>query len=191
MIVVVGSLAGRREPDRIAADGLAALIALAAAGSGQAVQVVGRVGDDPQADAVLQDLARGGVGHAAILRDAAHATPMVGPDSEGSGEPPAGRPEVEGADIDLALRYLTDFRVLVLTDVATQSVVTVAAQAVDWGEAALIVVRAPGGSLPAGLPNDAVTFEIAPDETDGAFATRVASMAVALDVAPAGSSTPR
>ena len=52
----------------IVADGSSVRIAKAIAGAGRSVQIVGRVGDDAAADAVLQDLARAGVGHVAILR---------------------------------------------------------------------------------------------------------------------------
>src|SRR6476661_586577 len=51
-------------------------VALAAARGGAAVQVVGKTGDDETADGVVLDLARGGVGHVALLRDSARATPI-------------------------------------------------------------------------------------------------------------------
>ncbi len=70
------------------AGGLAAGIALAAAAGGAEVQLVGKIGDDPSGDAVLLALARGGVGHLAVLRDAGHATPIAAPRA----------PEVEPAD---------------------------------------------------------------------------------------------
>jgi hypothetical protein len=76
VIVVVGSPIGRFQDDIVVAGGMASRVALAAAGTGRTVQLVGRTGDDPTADAVVLDLARGGVGHVALLRDSARATPM-------------------------------------------------------------------------------------------------------------------
>ena len=58
------------------AAGTASQIALAAAASDRSVQLIGRICDDPTADAVLIDLARGGVGHVALLRDVSHPTPL-------------------------------------------------------------------------------------------------------------------
>src|SRR5215212_7995950 len=78
MIVVAGSPAARLLESGAVAGGLAATIAIAAAKDGAAVEIVGRVGDDGTGDAVLQDLATAGVGHVAILRTAAEATPLIG-----------------------------------------------------------------------------------------------------------------
>ena len=102
MIVVIGSpvLVGDG-----AALGPGATAAVTAAAAGSSVQLVGKVGDDAGGDEVLLALTQAGVGHAAILRDAAHATPRTGP----------GLP-LEAADVELALRYLTEFRVVVLAD---------------------------------------------------------------------------
>lgn len=54
--------------------GLTAAIASTAAAAGAAVQVIGKVGEDPDGDAVLLALARAGIGHVATLRDPAHRT---------------------------------------------------------------------------------------------------------------------
>lgn len=176
MIVVIGSLLGRREADRIVADGLASRIAFAVASHGRSIELVARIGDDQSADAVLQDLARGGVGHVAILRDAAHATPIAG-----SGVMTTDHSEVEGADVELALRYLTDFTVIVLSGAPAESIVTAAARAAEWGEAALVVIRDTRDDLPAEVPDDAIILVHIRDESSAAFATRVADLAVALD----------
>ena len=76
----------RREPatrpgesGALVAAGLAADVALAAAAAGAPVQIVGRVGEDAAGEAALLDLARRGVGHVAVLRDAARATPVDQP----------------------------------------------------------------------------------------------------------------
>src|SRR4051794_9544275 len=84
MIVVIGSPIGRLAGASITAAGLPSRIALSAAGAGYRVQLVGRVGDDPTADAIVLDLARGEVGHVALLRDATMATPLEKPEREGS-----------------------------------------------------------------------------------------------------------
>src|SRR6478752_2431859 len=85
MIVVIGRPTGRVADGAIAASGMASRVALSAAGAGRAVQLVGRVGDDPTADAVVLDLARGGVGHVALLRDGTRATPLEPPDPDATG----------------------------------------------------------------------------------------------------------
>ena len=76
MIVVIGSPVGRSVDGEILAAGMSSRVALAAARAGATVQVVGRTGDDSTADAVVLDLARGGVGHVALLRDGSRATPI-------------------------------------------------------------------------------------------------------------------
>ena len=58
------------------ATGSAARIALTAADRGAAVQLIGKVGDDPDGEALILALAQGHVGHVALLRDPAHRTPV-------------------------------------------------------------------------------------------------------------------
>jgi hypothetical protein len=105
MLAVIGSpsFVPGLTPDAAGeAGGLAAGVARAAAAAGAEVQLVGKVGDDPAGDAVLISLARGGVGHLALLRDAASATPLLRPDpadaDPGETEPLAAL--VAGADVD-------------------------------------------------------------------------------------------
>lgn len=183
MIVVIGSPLGRRGDRHIVADGFASLVALAAAGSAGTVQLVGRIGDDPAADAVLQDLARGGVGHVAILRDSAHATPLVdGGTAAGAAVASLGALAAEAADVELALRYLTDFSVLVLADADDESVLRVAIDAAAWGEADLIVVRPIGRASTMTDPTSR-SLVLAPDEgePERVFAVRVGRVAALLD----------
>ncbi len=133
MIVVIGAPIGRLADGVIRAGGMASRIALAAAATGQAVQLVGKTGDDATADGIVLDLGRGGVGHVALLRDAARPTPLepvadVSPESDPPADdtdvlvppddptPVAGPtvvdgPTLEPADVDLGLRYLTEFEV--------------------------------------------------------------------------------
>lgn len=75
MIAVIGSVALRGTGSDATAAGLAASIVVEAARSESRVELIGKVGDDPAGDAVLIALNRLGVGHVAILRDAAHPTP--------------------------------------------------------------------------------------------------------------------
>ncbi len=204
MIVVIGSPVGRAADGAVSAGGTASRVALAAAATGAAVQLVGKIGDDATADAVILDLARGGVGHVALLRDPVRATPLeqldeatadldrpddepdrvpvdpgreASPDEDGSG--------LEAADVDLGLRYLTEFSVVVLVGPAGSEIVTTAVEATSWADARLVVVVAAGRTMPTGLPDDVVVFEAPHDDPDGAFATLVGSFAAGLDTGAA------
>jgi hypothetical protein len=195
VIVVIGSPIGRIADGVIAAGGSASRVALAAAAAGQVVQLVGRTGDDPTAEAVVLDLARGGVGHVALLRDPARLTPLepepaidIEPDdlddasvTPASPDPPVSAPPLDAADVDLGIRYLTDFAVVVLAEPAGTDVVRVVADAARWAEARLILVVAAGGSVPDGLPADGIVFEAPGSDPDGVFATLVGDFAAALD----------
>ena len=196
MIVVIGSPIGRIVDAAIAAGGPASRVALAAAAAGRVVQLVGRTGDDATAEDVVLDLARGGVGHVALLRDAARVTSLepdpaaeLEPDDLDDGDadtvaaaPDAGMiPSLDAADVDLGLRYLTDFAVVVLAEPAGADVVRVVADAAQWAEARLIVVVAPGAAVPTDVPAEAVIFEAPDADPDGVFATLVGDFAAALD----------
>jgi hypothetical protein len=201
VIVVIGSPSGRLDDDVLLAGGIASRVALAAAGLGRTVQLVGVIGEDPTADGVILDLARGGVGHVALLRDPGRATPLVpvspdevddeaSPDDPSPDEPdPAGSvpvaaspdPALEAADVELGLRYLTDFAVVVLAEPVDGETVAVVAAAARWCEARMILVVQAGQAVPDGLPSDVVVFESPPDDPDGAFADLVGAFAAALD----------
>jgi hypothetical protein len=202
VIVVVGQLYYRETEAGPDLDGLPARIALAAAAAGRPVQVVGKVGEDPAGDAVVLALARGGVGHVALLRDAGRGTPLTRaaddealvPDDEApeaspapatTGAEPAGSPALvpalDAADVELALRYLTEFGVLVLAERCDPGVVRVASDAVAWAGASLIALVPAGETDPAGLPADAIVFEAPDDDPDGVFAATVGAFAAALD----------
>lgn len=170
---MVGHLLHRESRAGIVVGGLAAHIALAAAAHGGSVQFVGKVGDDEAGDAVVLALAGGGVGHAALLREAGRPTPRVAS---------IGVDSIEAADVDLALRYLTDYAVLVLADSATSDVVRVISAAAGWADARLIVVVPAGEAAPEGLPPDGIVFEAPRADPDGLFATMVASFVAALDI---------
>ena len=197
MIVVIGSPIGRLDDDVLAAGGTASRVALAAARLGRTVQLVGKTGDDPTADGVVLDLARGGVGHVALLRDPGRATPLetVAPDAideEAPDEDPdpgvaeAARatqpgPALEAADVELGLRYLTDFAVVVLAEPADPQTIAVVADAARWGEARMILVLDAGQAVPDGLPGEVTVFESPPADPDGAFADLVGTFAASID----------
>jgi ribokinase len=113
-----GIILGRR------AAGLGVDIALAAATAGARVELVGKVGDDPAGDAIAVELERAGVGHAALLREPAARTPVDGADPV----LPLGL-----ADVELALSYLPDFRVIVAADVLADPVAEAVAAATSYG----------------------------------------------------------
>ena len=175
VIVIVGSAGLRpaqgdeRDPSLV---GRAPDIARAAAAAGADVELVARVPDDDRGDALLLALSRAGVGHAAVLRDAAKRSPA---DDDGQDTF-----ELESADIELALRYLTDFRVVVLAKALHGSAGKVLAEAVAFAEAHLVA------ALPADvdtslLPASATVLEAPEDDGEGYFGALVGTYAAALD----------
>lgn len=200
MIVVIGALGLRGTIDEPAPDGLAPEIARAAAAAGARVELISKAGDDPAGDAVLLALAREGVGHVATLRDPARLTPVrprpdeptdpadPSVDSEAAAADPAGRaataaaddpePTLDAADISLALRYLTDFEVLVAVHASTD-LLAEATAAASWSGARLVAVVEPDSDVPAGLPADALVVAAAADDAAGVGA-RIGRYAAAL-----------
>jgi hypothetical protein len=88
---------------------------------------------------------------------------------------------LDAADVDLALRYLTDFGVVVVADPVSADVLQVVTGAAAWTGARTIVVVPAGQVEPAGLPPDAIVFEAPDIDQDGAFAALVGAFAAALD----------
>ncbi len=202
MIVVIGSPTALLRDGRIVAGGMPSRVATAAAGGGRDVQLIGRLGADPAADAVLLDLARSGVGHVAVLRDPARATPLEelprpDDDTEEDADEPDGTrngvatiapetsttpaPSLDAADVELGLRYLTDYRVVVVAEPSSPEVVAVAVDAARWGSARLVLVTASGTTVIDAIPPDATVMEAPPADPDGAFAAVVGRFAAALD----------
>ncbi len=165
MIVVIGQPNASSTSPGGVAGGATAAIALAAAAAGSSVQLVGRVPDSPGGDALLLSLAAGGVGHVATLR-----------------QPPGGSdPVLQPADLELALRYLAEFGVVVVADGRDAGLLKVAVEAAAWTGAALIVV-VPAGSPEPPDPPPGATILVAPAaDPDGAFAAVVGRFAAALD----------
>lgn len=198
MIVVVGPPFFRATTSGAAADGLSVRIALVAASNGRSVQMVGNAGEDAEGDAVVLALAQGGVGHVALRRDAGISTPMApepedrdseGPDDLSSLGTDPRRPRqpaslgfsLDAADVELALRYLTTFSVIVLSLPADTEMARVVTAAAGWADARLIVVVGSGEPVPDGLPPDAIVLEAPDEDPDGVFAELVGAFAAALD----------
>jgi hypothetical protein len=141
----------------------AAEIARRAVVAGAGAQLVGVVADEAEGDAWLLELGTAGIGHAAVLR-----------------EPPR---ELEAADLDLALRYLPEVRVVVVVEMPAP-IVAAAADQTQWSGAALIVLdRAAGdGEIPPpNLPDGAIVLESPATDPDGTFAGFVGVLAARLD----------
>lgn len=205
MLVVVGSPVLGPLPDGSACNGLAGRIAAEAATAGATVQLVGRVGDDDAGDALILALAAADVGHVAVLRDAAHPTPVMwapGPDAIDPGPDPAEDPDagpvatlpsvatptpsapltglaLDAGDVALGLRYLVDFRVVVVTDPVDDEAAAVVAEAARFAGAEVVAV-VEGSRMPPAF--ETATVLARPEEDpDGRFAGVVGRYAAALD----------
>lgn len=199
MIVVVGLPAYVGSADgEGSAGGLAVDVAAAAHGRGSNVELVGKVGDDGAGDAVVVALGRLGVGHAALLRDPVRPTPVLatqpsagdraddGTEADG-GEAettvlpadPAERPALEAADVDLALRYVTGARVVVVADPLAETAVAAAVEGAAFAGARLVVL-VEANSAPPVLSTEATVLE-APAKDDGSFGRLVGAFAAGLD----------
>lgn len=183
MIVVLGrpGLASQGADGTRPLGGLAALIALDAVRRGATVELVGSVGDDASGDAVVVALGRAGVGHAALLRDPAGTTPVVGG--------PTGRPapRLDAPDVELGLRYLSECRVLVVADALDEAAAVATMDAAGYHGAPVVVVVEPGASVASAWERGATVLvapdadEDDPDDDDPVpFAAVVAGFAAAL-----------
>ena len=196
MIVILGCPAARTSERGVDAAGLAGWIALGAAEAGATTQLVGRIGDDDAGDALVLALGRAGIGHAAVLRDAAHPTailPASAPESEAddvlaaaeepgdSGESgaepraPSAAVRLDAADVALGLRYLTDFAVLVIADELDPDAARAAFEAAAFAGARTVAVAR---GTPDTRADDA--FE-APDGEGKAFGRLLGRYAAGLD----------
>jgi len=142
MIVVIGTVSARTSGSTYELGSYAATVALALAATGEPVEMVSKVGVDAAGDAVITKLAAASIGHVALIRDGALATAVDG----------AGSLEMDAADLQLALRYLTSFDAVLLVDPADDSVVATVLDACAYVGARLIVTR-PEGSTPARVPS--------------------------------------
>jgi len=201
MIVVVGHPQVARDGASFRPAGTASLVALTAAARGAGVQLLGRVGDDDPGDVLLVRLAQAGVGHVALLRDAARRTPQLAHSTAEDGfedpDPAAGppmaldpadssaRPALDPGDVDLGLRYISDFRVLVLAEPLAAEIVRVAVDSARYSGAELVIVVANGGSAPEGVPPGALVLEAPETDREGSFATLLGELAAAIDAGTA------
>ncbi len=163
MVVVIGAFAVPPRASGVRPEAVAA----ASTANGTTVQAVGAVSGGAEGDATLLALAKSGIGHAAILRK--------------------DLPEMEPADLELALRYLPDTRVIVATELS-DALVPAAAEGARWAGARLIVVAPPGtaDALDAGTAADtgladAIVLEAPATDPDGTFAGFVGDLAARLD----------
>jgi len=197
--VVIGQPMLARVDGNPVATGSAARIALTAADRGAAVQLVGKVGDDPDGEALILALAQGNVGHVAVLRDPAHRTPvqidaadaidehltdpdeMLAPQGGRPDEDRADRPSLDAGDVELGLRYLTEFRVVVVADDLDETTLRVAADAAGWSNGTLVAVVPGGRPEPAGLPPDAIVLGAPGIDADGVFDRLVGQLAAEID----------
>jgi sugar/nucleoside kinase (ribokinase family) len=192
MITVVG-IPAWREGEPAGPAGRACDIAIAAAARGARVELVGRAGDDPAGDRLLLALARAGVGHAALLRDPSQPTPRIAAppqpdavdpaiDMDVDPEPVADQaPRLEPEDVELGLRYLTDFSVLVVTDDVPRDALAVAVESAAFAGARLVVLVPSGDSPPEEMPADGTVLAAPDSPDDGEFGALVGAYAAALD----------
>ena len=213
MIVVVGDPSLRLAGETVTAepDGPAAAIARACALAGATVQLAGKVGDDPPGDEILLGLTRLGIGHVALLRDAGTVTSIgqtavapiadetVAPndladaDAESErredapadrGRPPAPTSVLAPEDLDLALRYLSTFSVLIVAQPLQPATLAVAIDSAAYSGAHLILIDATEAETTATsrVPVDDITaLESPARDPDGDFAGLVGRYAAALD----------
>jgi sugar/nucleoside kinase (ribokinase family) len=193
-VIVIGNPLFDLSGDGPRAAGMAVAVARAAREAGAGVELVGRVGEDAAGEAVLIDLASAGIGHVAVLRDAGHPTAPAPLPAEaslfdepedaavegGSVAPDAAMSPLDADDVDLALRYLPEYRVVVVVDPLVDSALGAAAAAARWSGAALVVLIGAGSTPPDSLGPGATVLE-APADDDGAFARLVGGYAAALD----------
>jgi hypothetical protein len=154
VIAVVGDLLGRPPlPD------LAVEVAGRVARRGGPVQVVGVLPADAHGDRRMIELGGAAVGHAAVLRS------------------PADR--LEAAEVELALGYLADLRVVVAVALPADLLAAAGAGA-GYADADLVVIASTVADL-GPLPDTAIVLQAPPADPDGAFAGLVAALVVRLD----------
>jgi hypothetical protein len=162
-------------------DRSTAAIARRVASRAATVELVATVPEGTSGDRALAELAAAGVGHAATLRSSAAS--------------------LEPADLQLALRYLPDVRVVVLA-ADVPALLAVATEAAAWSGAPLLVAGAGSGagtgaaSFEADVARSAsssgdggarasapamIVLQPPPSDPDEAFAGLVAALAVRLD----------
>jgi sugar/nucleoside kinase (ribokinase family) len=193
VLVVIGIPVRRTGSEAKGLAGTPALAALAAARAGVKVELVGKAGEDAAGAAVVLALGQQGVGHAALLRDSGHDTPVVADpprddppsvaDESAQDEPDgthspdrSGWPALEPEDVQLALRYLPDIRAIVVAEPVPDAVLDVVKDAASYLAAPVVVVADPATS-----PEADVVLAAPPSDPDGAFAEVLGQVGAALD----------
>jgi hypothetical protein len=173
VIVVIGTPRfAHGDANDAVATGRAVAVADGAVVAGATVEIAGRIGNDADGDAVVLDLSRRGVGHAALLR--VGGLPTSAADGTAA--------DIAAADLELALRYLPAYRVVVVAEHLDPAALSAAADAAAWAEAHLILILDPDERVPASaLPSAATILEAPAWDADDAFAALVGAYAAALD----------
>lgn len=178
MIVVVGQPFARRSPTGWVADGSVVRVAAVVAGRGGRVEILGRIGEDEPGEAIVLDLTRRSVGHAAVIRSPGRPTPILdGP--PGSSEPLG----LDAGDVELGLRYFVDLTAVVVVDPVPSSALETAARIAAAQEAALVVVAERGEAVPAAVAEivpGALVLEAPGPEGRSAFDRLVGEVALRL-----------
>ena len=190
MIVVIGSAQLVIADGERSAGGLAVDIARAAASGGSRVEFIARIGDDPAGDDLLVALSRHKIGHVATLRDASRPTPVsvvlddvagpaeLEPSTDTAG--PDADHALEREDVGLALRYITDFDVVVAVHVGREVLLEVA-EASGWASAHLVVVGRSGDDAPASIPGDSLVIVDDSDDGESAVGAAIGRYAAAVE----------
>jgi len=149
-------------------------------------------------DAVLLSLARDGIGHVALLRQPGDVPVLPEPlpdgerdapldplaedvdssDATRGSDVPAGA-ALDAADLELALRYLPEYAVVVVAETLDAAALRAVVDAAGWAGARLVI--ASGGADPVNVPDDATLLEPPAVDREGAFAALVGRYAAALD----------
>jgi hypothetical protein len=160
-VIVIGVLAPGGAGSEAASAAVAAIARRAAAGGGARVEVVGVAAARADGDRQLLDLAAAGVGHATVTR--------------------SGAATIEPADLELALRYLPDIRIIVL--VAPEAgLLRVAVAGSSWSAATLVVLgRLDTDAAAIAEAGGAIVLEPPTRDPDEAFAGLVAAFARRVD----------
>ena len=167
--------------------GDAVLLALARAGVGHVATLrdparltpVRARPDEPTdpADPSVDELA-GQIADAAPAAASDPAAPASDPGAAAQEPAHDAPPTLDAADIALALRYLTDFEVLVAVH-PSPDLLAEAVAAAGWGGARVVVVVEPDTEVPPGVPTDALVVAAGSDDAEGVGA-RVGRYAAAL-----------
>jgi hypothetical protein len=170
VIVVLGRPSVfRPQPDgELAPGGLVTLIAQALVEAGASVELAGSIGDDPEGDRVIVELGRVGIGHAAIMRDPGGRTRAVGPSMPGGTSVERPSPRLDAADVELALGYLAECRVLVVADGLEADALAAALRAAEYHGASVVIVADAGAVDPAELGDQVTLLERPPSDTAAA-----------------------